>query len=134
MTVDVVLITNNARIVGHVSSSRFIEGVAQDVFIAARDLVHQGWRLLTHPLYGNFRPSQQPFRSVLLRKPTISPAPVDMDSLKLLEEALVLHALPRQVPATGSGSGFSSEALEDLAFLDMELMKESLLRDHLWIP
>lgn len=132
MSVNVLLVTNNARIVGHVSTSRFIEGTAQDVFVAARDLVHQGWRLLTHPLYGNFRPLQQPFRSVLLQKPSLFPAPVDMDSLKLLEEALAFHALPKETSA--ADAGFASNTLEDLAFLDMELMKESLLRDRLWIP
>lgn len=132
MAVNVLLVTNNARIVPHVSSSRFIEGTAQDVFIAARDLVHQGWRLLTHPLYGNFRPLQQPFRSVLLQNPSLSSASVDMDSLELLEKALAFYVLPKE--ASAANARFASNTLEDLAFLDMELMKESLLRDRVWIP
>ncbi len=132
MAVNVLLVTNNARIVPHVSSSRFIEGTARDVFIAARDLVHQGWRLLTHPLYGNFRPLQQPFRSVLLQNPSLSSASVDMDSLELLEKALAFYVLPKE--ASAANAGFASNTLEDLAFLDMELMKESLLRDRVWIP
>jgi hypothetical protein len=132
MAVNVLLVTNNARIVPHVSSSRFIEGTARDVFIAARDLVHQGWRLLTHPLYGNFRPLQQPFRSVLLQNPSLSSASVDMDSLELLEKALAFYVLPKE--ASAANARFASNTLEDLAFLDMELMKESLLRDRVWIP
>ncbi len=81
MTVDVVLITNNARIVGHLSSSRFIEGVAAGCFYRCEGSRPPGVAPFSHILFtANFRPSQQPFRSVLLRKPAISPAPVDMDS------------------------------------------------------
>lgn len=131
MAVDVLLITNNARLLDHVSSSRFVEGTASDVLIAVRDLVHQGWRLLTHPLYGNFRPLQQPFRSVLLKRPASLSEPVDTKSLTLLEEALSIHASTK-TPSVEKPAP-SPTVLEDLAFLDMELMKESLLQDHLWL-
>lgn len=42
---------------------------ARAVLICARDLVHKGWRLANHPLYGNFRPHQQPYRSLVLFPP-----------------------------------------------------------------
>lgn len=47
--------------------NRLLECSALDIFINGRDLIHQGWELLNHPLYGNFRQGEQPFRSILLR-------------------------------------------------------------------
>lgn len=55
-----------------------------------------------------------------------------MDSLELLEKALAFYVLPKE--ASAANARFASNTLEDLAFLDMELMKESLLRDRVWIP
>ena len=48
----------------------FTDAPAQSVVVLARDRIHQGWRLLNHPLYGNFRPGHQPFRSLLLAAPS----------------------------------------------------------------
>lgn len=45
---------------------RFLDDDARAVLICARDLAHKGWRLVNHPLYGNFRPHQQPYRSIVL--------------------------------------------------------------------
>ncbi|WP_165064623.1 GrdX family protein [Desulfovibrio sp. ZJ200] len=48
---------------------RLVDDDARAVLIRARDLVHRGWRLANHPLYGNFRPHQQPYRSIVLLVP-----------------------------------------------------------------
>lgn len=34
----------------------------------ARDLIHQNYRLVTHPLYGSVKPNETVFRSVILEK------------------------------------------------------------------
>lgn len=44
---------------------RLLDDSACAVLICARDLVHKGWRLANHPLYGNFRPHQQSYRSLI---------------------------------------------------------------------
>ena len=77
---------------------------------------------MTHPLCGNLRPYQQPFRSVLLKE---NPgALVDLESLSIIEEAIVVYrscegrlVLPEFL---------SAPAREDYAFVDCELMRESL--------
>ncbi|MDR1742148.1 MAG: GrdX family protein, partial [Synergistaceae bacterium] len=51
------------------TGTRFIDGSPLDVLIAVRDAAHRGAVLLTHPLCGNLRPYQQPFRSVLVKSP-----------------------------------------------------------------
>lgn len=67
-----ILITNNPSFPSRVPAGvdvLLLDGGARDVLITARDRVHQGWRLANHPLYGNFRPHQQPYRSLLLLPP-----------------------------------------------------------------
>ena len=112
----------------------YVAAAARDVTAQARDRIHAGWRLLNHPLYGNFRPGHQPFRSLLLAPPHADAAgtgglPVtDPESLQFIEEALGVYdacagawALPERV---------SPALRHDCALLDRELMRETLVRYH----
>ena len=105
------------------------EGSALSVLLAARDLIHAGWRLLHHPLYGNYRPHQQPYRSVLLawRDAAADPSRggdvqrtfTDPESLHFIEEALeVFRNSPILTPDMASSS-----FLKDCSVLDFELMR-----------
>ena len=130
MRKNVILMTNNPYFQQSLDSSNlmFLHGTSLDVLVAARDAVHLGSSLLTHPLYGNLRPNQQPFRSVLLQNPAqqerSSVFPADLESISLIEEAVLLYR--------GYGSRLSVKenlpdaTREDYAFVDSELMRESL--------
>lgn len=37
-----------------------------DVLICVRDLVHEGWHLMSHPQASNLKPNQSPYKTVLL--------------------------------------------------------------------
>ncbi|MDR3264521.1 MAG: GrdX family protein [Synergistaceae bacterium] len=119
-----VVVTNNPALNRIIPAGRFVDGSSLDVLLNVRDAVHLGSHLLTHPLCGNLRPCQQPFRSVLIQENL--KAPVHLESLSMIEDAVLLYQssqdrlpLPRMLP----------EALrEDYAFVDFELMKESLDR------
>jgi len=124
--------TNNAYLVRRVSGvCHLVEGSAFGVLVALRDRVHLGARLLTHPLCGNLRPYQQPFRSALLALSSEGEPPsVCPSSLALVEEALAVYrscegrwALPGGIPAAVE---------EDYACVDAALMQESLMRYGLW--
>lgn len=104
---------------------------ALPVLTAARDMIHAGWTLLNHPLYGNFRPHQQPYRSLLLqfeRRALLSDNGVarvvpDAMSLHLIEEAFAVYTSvsvlsPDKAPAA---------LAEACSLLDCELMRHSML-------
>lgn len=55
-------------------------GVLQNV----RNLVHVGYKILTHPLYGSVKPNETPYRTICVEKGE----GLDMDSLKLIESAI----------------------------------------------
>jgi hypothetical protein len=116
----------NSRKNGQYSSFIFNDS-ALAVLLAARNLIHNGWKLLGHPLYGNFRPHQQPYRTLLLQfnADAIVKAegyerikPDDL-SLRLVEEAIAVYRnsvvlIPEQAPLAFRN---------DCAFLDFELMR-----------
>jgi hypothetical protein len=104
-----------------------VEGSPLEVFLAGRRFLHYGWRLMHHPLYGNLRPHQQPYRSLLCRfeghAPRAAGEPVrlmvDEWSIRLLEEALALYQnnpvlSPQQAPPA---------LREACSILDFELMR-----------
>ena len=112
------------------------------VLEAARDLIHAGWRILHHPLYGNYRPHQQPYRSVLLEYGSPASAAcgqgdrphgagrdasdgvvqriiADPESLHYIEEALVVFRSSPILTPDMAPDFF----LKDCAVLDFELMR-----------
>lgn len=125
-----ILISNNPDFLDAMPKNagmRFVDGSALDVLIAARDLAHQGWILANHPLYGNFRPHQQPYRSLVMLPPQSNVQIPDSfepcTPLALLEEALALY----QSPVRKSNPEDVPEHMrKDCAVIDMALMQATL--------
>lgn len=72
-------------------------------------------------MYGNFRPSKQPFRTLALEEQTDG-SPIDMESFSLLESALADTDMPMLI------NNLSDGTRHDFAVIDFELMKETLSR------
>ena len=121
---ETVLISNNEDLCRSVRNGRFVKGSSLDVLVAARDAVHLGACLLTHPLCGNLRPYQQPFRSVLIEEHP--GALVDLESLSMIEEAAAVYGACRGRLLMPEDLG--GDARADYAFIDAELMRDSLER------
>jgi len=113
------LITNNADLLQHISSCRFIDGSSLDVLLHVRSLVHSGSSLLTHPLCGNLRPNHQPFRSIIVDEHT---GPVDLDSLTLIENAVRIYQSCKVILSCE----LDELTRKDYAYIDSELMRASL--------
>ena len=112
-------------------------GPALRVLEQARDAIHAGWRLLLHPLYGNYRPHQQPYRTLILAKQresararSVAPSGVDARippspdawSLHLIEEAFAVY---RSAPVLTPDDAPAS-LLQDCARIDFELVRLTL--------
>ncbi|MBQ3626010.1 MAG: GrdX family protein [Synergistaceae bacterium] len=115
----ILLVSNNYELCKCIKSYEFIDGSAIDALIAVRDYVHQGGVILTHPLCGNLRPYQQPFRSVLLE---IKNNILDLESLSLIEHAIEIYNSVKNINI----KELSREHYADFSFIDAELMRESL--------
>ena len=91
--------------------------------------MHQGGRRANHPVYGNVRPHQQPYRSLRLLPPSPS-GTVDSDSLHFLEEALQLYQSPAAKVRQSLPGDLPEAMRRDCALLDCELLKATLESLH----
>lgn len=116
-------ITNNPDLSDCISNFELIDGTALDVMTKARDLVHVGWQLTANPLYGNFKPNQQPYRTLVLHKDkkTHNP-PADIESLKLLDDAMTIY---RTAPVIRRPFELPVDIDKDFRYLDFVLMQET---------
>lgn len=59
------------------------------VLTAARDMIHRGYVLLSHPMAGSMKPNQSPYRSILMREPEEeNGGSLDLESLDLIENGI----------------------------------------------
>ena len=101
----------------------------KEVLEKTRDLVQQGYRLLTHPLAGSLKPWQNPYRSIVLAEGEN----LDYRSLEVLENALERYRSFARNKGTGESETMSEDLKEDLkedfSTIDRELIEELLIDD-----
>lgn len=57
----------------------------REILLRARDAVHEGHRLLTHPLSGSVKPGETPYKSLAISEEA---GAIDLDSLSLIEKCI----------------------------------------------
>lgn len=120
-----ILITNN-RDVNPVMGKVEIEIMyvdtydIQTIFEHVRDMVHEGHRILTHPLSGSVKPFETPFKSILITKERSS---LDLDSLGIIESAIVMA---KNFSANHKLQHYSEELLEDLRIIDNSIISSGI--------
>ena len=65
MNKDVVIVTNNPLVLKemeHRYSIIYKETTFDGILEQIRDLIHKGYRLLTHPLSGSVKPGETPYK------------------------------------------------------------------------
>ena len=98
-----------------------VQYTAQDVrkiFIAVRDAVHDGARILSHPLAGSVKPWESPYKSVIL---SAERGVLDFASVQLIENALAQLDKP-----TYALQDYNESTLADFRIIDMDLMQSAL--------
>lgn len=87
---------------------------------AARNRIHQGAILLTHPLSGSVKPSETPYKSVLLEEGSKA---LDTSSLQMIEDAL--RRSQQMIGETGIQK-WSDSILADFQLIDYDLIRNGL--------
>ncbi len=98
---------------------RFIDGGYRDVLIEARDMVHRGHRLLTHPLMGSLKPNETPYRSIAISG---EGGGLDLESLQLIENAIATFDKFAAVTRPDRGVNAPESMLADFRLLDKTLI------------
>lgn len=97
------------------------EGAQLDVLKKARDYVHNGYRLLTHPLMGSVKPNETPYRTVCIsKKPEKT---VDLNSLEIIEQAI---ATTEKFLKDFNTPKWSEKILVDFQVIDLDLIVHAI--------
>lgn len=97
----------------------FIAGQYIDVLKSARDMVHKGSRLITHPLMGSIKPNETPFRSIIMSKGT----ELDIESLTIIESSI---ATTEKFQSDNKVPCWDENVLDDFRFVDLKLFESAL--------
>ena len=87
----------------------------------ARDLIHQNYRLLTHPLYGSVKPNETVFRTVILEKCD----EFDMDSLMMIEDCINTATKFMNI---SKPKRWTPDILDDFRVVDYDIISQTLER------
>lgn len=92
-----------------------------EILEKARDLIHKGYKLLTHPLYGSVKPNETLYRSVVLEEAE----EFDIQSLLLIEEAIVTAEKFKKSKMTPN---WTESVKGDFRVIDFDLIKKTIDR------
>lgn len=96
----------------------FLEGQNYlEVFYFVRDKIHDGHKLLTHPLSGSVKPNETPFKSIMITKEI---SELDTDGLVFIEEAILTA---KKFLNNKPTPNWTERGLIDFRVIDLSLME-----------
>ncbi|HEY8364128.1 MAG TPA: GrdX family protein [Haloplasmataceae bacterium] len=90
-----------------------------DVLIKARDLIHENYQLMVHPLYSNFLADKTFYKTIVLKEGS----KIDLESIELIEDAIILI---RNSLSHRDKRIYANNIKSDLQFIDYEIIKQAL--------
>ena len=120
MRKEIFIVTNNKMVINEYPAFEVI-GDLDAVFLKVRDLVHEGYVIMTHPLSGSIKPHETEFKSIVLAK---GDGAMNMDSLHLIENAITTSA---KFKKPNRDYGKENERIKnDFMTIDYSLLKTGL--------
>lgn len=123
-----ILVTNNERFLNekeYLESNKielcFIEQDYIGVLEYCRNMIHEGYEILTHPLYGSVKPNETVYRSIVIRKN----GNLDFTSLSLIEEAIETAKKFRKDKKTPE---WTESVKDDFKVIDYDLISKTIAR------
>ena len=118
-----VVITNNLKVKQKYDKEynvEFVDGSLLDVLIMVRDRIHEGHKLLTHPLAGSIKPNETPYKSVLI---SCNKGDLDLDSLLMISSNIetVQKFINIKRPIE-----WKEKILEDFMVIDLDLISSGI--------
>ncbi|MCL2521089.1 MAG: GrdX family protein [Spirochaetaceae bacterium] len=116
-----IILTNNSKVAENLTCYKIIFKAENSLVILklARDMLHKGHKLLTHPLVSSLKPNQNPYKTIVL---SLEDGEIDLNSLEIMDKALALVEGFNHKPAFK----VSPQIDEDLQFIDYELISSAL--------
>ncbi|HHX02793.1 MAG TPA: glycine reductase [Tissierellia bacterium] len=117
-----VIWTNNPKVLQEkpIENILFFDETMASLFARIRDAIHLGWVLRSHPLSGSVRPSETPFKSVLMEEGDT----LDFDSLALIEAAIATEKKTRET----RHYLLDEASRQDAMLVDLSLIQNAISR------
>lgn len=117
------IITNNPLVAKELKNKNVIfkESSYIEILKDCRNLIHSGYELLSHPLYGSVKPNETPYRSIIIKEGKI----LDMNSLSLIEEAISTASkfqINKKTPK------WNQKILDDFQVIDFDILSNTMAR------
>lgn len=116
-----ILITNNKSVYQKFGEKMEIifleESNYTDILHFVRDKVHEGHKLLTHPLSGSIKPNETPYKSIIISK---NVGELDTDGLMIVEESILTA---KKFMDNKPTPDWTERVLDDFRVIDLSLME-----------
>lgn len=118
-----IIVTNNPLIVKDISNKNLIFKDCSyiEILKECRNLIHNGYELLSHPLYGSVKPNETPYRSIIIKEGK----ELDVNSLMLIEEAINTASKFQFNKKTPK---WTQKVLEDFQVIDFDIISNTIAR------
>lgn len=116
------IITNNPLVPEKLAKAHDIayhEISYEEILKKVRDRIHEGHRLLSHPLSGSVKPKETPYKSIIITKgKEMKP---DLESLELIE-----NAIEASEKFVFKADLYGAQVYKDFQLIDWTLLKSAL--------
>lgn len=119
------IVTNNPSVFEKYSEKRkveYLEGKTyMEVLEHVRGMLHEGYKLLTHPLSGSVKPNETPYKSILVSLE--KKEKLDQDGILIMEDAILTV---RKFLGNFRTPNWTERVLDDFRVVDLSLMENTI--------
>ena len=117
------ILSNNPKVQERFpDKTTFFNSSATDVLTAARNAIHKGASLISHPLSGGSIPAMNPYKSVLITEMAEPSNQLDFISNRLIEDALMFYKKNGRLKY----KAYNEKLLDDFQTLDLDMVVSAL--------
>lgn len=119
------IVTNNPSVFEKYSEKRMVEYLEgktyMEVLEHVRGMLHEGYKLLTHPLSGSVKPNETPYKSILVSLE--KKEKLDQDGILIMEDAILTV---RKFLGNFQTPNWTERVLDDFRVVDLSLMENTI--------
>lgn len=124
------IITNNKCVhdkYNNTYNTLYIDGSFRDVLVKVRDKVHEGYKLLTHPLASSIKPNETPYKSIIISE---KKGDLSFDSVSIIENAIMSYDNFN----LNKIKNITEKMKEDFKLIDLTVLESALniYNENLW--